>query len=245
MLVAITVALAALAVLAAIVIVAVGGGGELSTEHPDHPPLALPGRRPVGGTDVALLRLPLGLWGYHKQITDEALERFAYELTERDTRIAVLEQELAEARQGGHGGTRDRRPALPPARDMPIMGEDPLATRTDRPPDLQVPGGDPLATRTDQDYHEAPVTRGEPLTRRPTGTANTDGAAGYAERASGPAYAPPADPWKKLADHSDDEADDKMDDEAEDKPGDEAGHEADDRADDAEDRRPARKDDGE
>lgn len=99
LLVTITVALAALAVLAAIVVVAVGGGGELSAEHPDHPPLALPGRRSVGGTDAALLRLPMGLWGYHKQITDEALERFAHELTQRDTRIAVLEQELAEARQ--------------------------------------------------------------------------------------------------------------------------------------------------
>ena len=60
LLVGITVALAALAVLGAIVIVAVGGGGELSTEHPDHPPLALPARRPVAGTDAALLHLPLG-----------------------------------------------------------------------------------------------------------------------------------------------------------------------------------------
>lgn len=115
MLVTITVALAAVAVLAAIVVVAVGGGGELSAEHPDHPPLALPGRHAAGGTDAALLRLPLGLWGYHKQITDEALGRFAYELTERDTRIAVLEQELAEARQGLHrDDSPDRRPAASP-----------------------------------------------------------------------------------------------------------------------------------
>lgn len=155
MLVAITVALAALAVLAAIVIVAVGGGGELSAEHPDHPPLALPGGRSIGGTDVVLLRLPLGLWGYHKQITDQALERFAYELAERDTRIAVLEQELAEAREGNNPD-----PRLPAHGGMPIMGEDPQAMRTDRPPAM--PGaGDPLATRTDQGY-AAPVTREEP-----------------------------------------------------------------------------------
>ncbi|MDN3352690.1 hypothetical protein [Actinomadura sp. DC4] len=131
MLVTITVALAAVAVLAAIVVVAVGGGGELSAEHPDHPPLALPGRRAVGGTDAALLRLPLGLWGYHKQITDEALERFAYELTERDTRIAVLEQALAEARQGGPAQTDPR--ALPRGRyDGPVTREDAIVTRTDR-----------------------------------------------------------------------------------------------------------------
>ncbi len=123
MLVTITVALAAVAVLAAIVVVAVGGGGELAPEHPDHPPLALPGRRPVAGTDAALLHLPLGLWGYHKQITDQAMERFAQELTERDTRIAVLEQELAEARRRLAGDDRRR------------TGErSPLTTRTDEDP---------------------------------------------------------------------------------------------------------------
>ena len=121
MLVTITVALAALAVLAAIVVVAVGGGGELSAEHPDHPPLALPGRRSVGGTDAALLRLPMGVWGYHKQITDEALERFAHELTQRDTRIAVLEQELAEVRQRLYEPqeTAPWRPAIPSASPAP------------------------------------------------------------------------------------------------------------------------------
>ncbi len=142
MVVTITVVLAALAVLGAIVVVAVGGGGELSAEHPDHPPLSLPYRRPAGGTDAALLRLPLGVWGYHKQITDEALHRFAQELTERDTRIAVLEQELAEARERlgetAHPGGR-RALAAPATRTdgfsaQPALGSaDPLATRTDTP----------------------------------------------------------------------------------------------------------------
>jgi hypothetical protein len=178
LLVIITVALAAVAVLAAIVVVAVGGGGELSTEHPDHPPLALPGRRAIGGTDAALLRLPLGLWGYHKQITDEALERFAYELTERDTRIAVLEQELAEVRQGTDGGSWDRRRALPASRnDMPIMGEESFATRTDR----SLPAGreDPFVTRTD----------GIPTSEVP---------------AEAP-HAPPTDPWQTVTDRPADE----------------------------------------
>jgi hypothetical protein len=136
--VTITVALAAAAVVAAIVVVAMGGGGQLSAEHPDHPPLALPGQRAAGGTDAALLRLPLGLWGYHKQITDEALHRFAYELTERDTRIAVLEQALAEAREGRDGGTPRPRSALPTARtDVPV-------TRTEPRP---APGDESLVTR--------------------------------------------------------------------------------------------------
>jgi hypothetical protein len=198
LLVAITVALAALAVLAAIVIVAVGGGGELSAEHPDHPPLALPGRRAVGGTDAALLRLPLGLWGYHKQITDEALERFAYELTERDTRIAVLEQELAEARQGHGGAPHDRRRALPAApAGPPALGQDPMATLTDRPPGpAHGTGGDPLATRTDAEPEprDAPAGLGAP---------------GEDDPASGHAYAPPAGPRHAAADRSDAVANDE------------------------------------
>lgn len=162
LLVGITLLLAVVAVLAAIVVVAIGGGGELSVEHPDHPPLALPGRRPVAGTDAALLRLPLGLWGYHKQITDEALERFAYELTERDTRIAVLEQQLAEARQGagGHPRARAALPAAPP--DRHGAADDPLATRADRLFGGTPEGGDPLATRTDRPS-SPPVTHEETL----------------------------------------------------------------------------------
>jgi hypothetical protein len=149
LLVAITVAVAAVAVLAAIVVVAVGGGGELSVEHPDHPPLALPGRRPAAGTDVLLLRLPLGLWGYHKQITDEALDRFSHELTERDTRIAVLEQQLAEARQQLYGKSAEppNHRALPPP---PVTREEAVPALADQNRYGVPPGqGDPLATRTD------------------------------------------------------------------------------------------------
>jgi hypothetical protein len=163
LLVGITVLVAAIAVLGAIVVLAVGGGGQLSAEHPDHPPLALPGRRPIAGTDAALLRLPLGLWGYHKQITDEALERFAYELTERDTRIAVLEQELAEARQRYGGGTRER-PALPPAgTDPSLPAGDPLATRADRVFGALAEGGDPSATRTDRPEDRAAGNAADPV----------------------------------------------------------------------------------
>jgi hypothetical protein len=150
LLVAITVAVAAVAVLAAIVVVAVGGGGELSVEHPDHPPLTLPGRRPVAGTDALLLRLPLGLWGYHKQITDEALDRFSHELTERDTRIAVLEQQLAEARQRLYGevSAPPYRNALPPG--APVTREEAIPALTDPSRRGLPPGHDePHATRTD------------------------------------------------------------------------------------------------
>lgn len=95
----VAIALAALAVVVAVVMLAAGLGGELADTHPDHPPLPLPGNRPIAGTDAALLRLPLGVWGYHTRVTDEALRRLSYALTERDTRIAILEQQAAELRQ--------------------------------------------------------------------------------------------------------------------------------------------------
>jgi hypothetical protein len=99
LIVIVAIALAGLAVVVAVVMLASGMGGELADTHPDHPPLPLPGNRPIAGTDAALLRLPLGVWGYHTRVTDEALRRLSYALTERDTRIAILEQQAAELRQ--------------------------------------------------------------------------------------------------------------------------------------------------
>jgi hypothetical protein len=99
LLVIVAIGLAGLAVVVAVVMLASGMGGELAETHPDHPPLPLPSNRPIAGTDAALLRLPMGVWGYHTRITDEALRRLSYALTERDTRIAILEQQAAELRQ--------------------------------------------------------------------------------------------------------------------------------------------------
>lgn len=92
------IALAAVAVLAAVVVLAMGRGGELAEARPDRPPALLPWNRPVEGTDIALLRLPAGLWGYHIGTTDEVLTRLAHAVSERTTRIAVLEGQLAELR---------------------------------------------------------------------------------------------------------------------------------------------------
>ena len=51
-----------------------------------------------------LLRPPSALWGYNVQVTDEALNRIAQVITERDVEIAVLRQQLAELRSatGSH-----------------------------------------------------------------------------------------------------------------------------------------------
>ncbi|WP_283135571.1 hypothetical protein [Rhizohabitans arisaemae] len=87
-------AIAALAVLAAVVVVSLGHGGELTESTPDLPPLALP--ESPNAVDVVTLRLPVGLIGYHTQSVEETLRRVATAISERDTKIAVLEQQISE-----------------------------------------------------------------------------------------------------------------------------------------------------
>jgi hypothetical protein len=81
--------IAIIVVLAVVVFVAMGGGGELSAERSDHAPLDL---GPVSATDVVLLRPPTALWGYDQNATDEAMEQIAESIRERDIRIVALEQ---------------------------------------------------------------------------------------------------------------------------------------------------------
>jgi len=81
--------IAIIVVLAVVVYVAMGRGGELSAERNDYVPLDL---GPVSATDVVLLRPPTGLWGYNMQATDEAMEQVAESIRERDVRIVALEQ---------------------------------------------------------------------------------------------------------------------------------------------------------
>jgi hypothetical protein len=85
----VVIVIVALVVLAVVVYVATGRGGELSVENNDYAPLDL---GPVSATDVVLLRPPTALWGYSVQATDEALERIAESIRDRDVRIVALEQ---------------------------------------------------------------------------------------------------------------------------------------------------------
>jgi hypothetical protein len=77
------------AVVAGAVLIARGRGGELSVERNDYLELQL---GPVSATDIALLRPPMALWGYNMQATDEALDRIAASIRDRDVRIVALEQ---------------------------------------------------------------------------------------------------------------------------------------------------------
>jgi hypothetical protein len=121
--------LAALAVLAGIVIVASGRGGEMAYEHPDYPPLDL---GPVTAADVALLRPPSAAWGYNMRVTDEALAQIARAMSERDVRISALEQRVSDLHEELSRGL----PPGPRARHRAAGGED---TRPDFTTELPQP----------------------------------------------------------------------------------------------------------
>lgn len=93
-----------IAILAGVFAVATGRGGELAYEHADHAPLDL---GPVSATDVALLRPPTALWGYNMQVTDEALDRIARALRDRDIQIASLQRQVADLSHA-EGYTQDK-----------------------------------------------------------------------------------------------------------------------------------------
>ena len=82
---------AALAILAGVVVVAMGRGGEIARSRRD-----LPIRPPRirSARDVARLRLPIGLLGYQEQATDEALDAAARLIAEQEAEIARLREEV-------------------------------------------------------------------------------------------------------------------------------------------------------
>ncbi|MFF3335120.1 DivIVA domain-containing protein [Streptomyces sp. NPDC002888] len=91
----------ALAVVVAAVTLAVVGGGEGTGPLPEAAPQRLhdplPVDRPLNRADVDHLRFPLAVRGYRMDDVDDALNRLAAELAERDTRISDLESALAGA----------------------------------------------------------------------------------------------------------------------------------------------------
>lgn len=135
-------AIAALAILACVVLVSLGKGGELTEFPPDVPPLDLPEPGQLTAVDFMALQLPVNLVGYHTQSVDETLRRAASAISARDTRIAVLEQRVSEllssrlyARQevyaapSPNGGPRTDHEPEAPAVPLELREEgDPLPT---------------------------------------------------------------------------------------------------------------------
>ena len=101
--------IAAVAVLVGVFYAATGRGGELAYEQADHAPLDLGS---VSAADVAILRPPTALWGYNMQVTDEALERIARAMRDRDVTIAYLRQQLTGQGRGTAPGSET---PLPPS----------------------------------------------------------------------------------------------------------------------------------
>jgi hypothetical protein len=144
--------IAAVAVLVGVFYAATGRGGEL-----------------VSAADVAMLRPPTALWGYNMQVTDEALERIARAMRDRDVTIAYLRQQLA-----GQGS--DAAPA-PDAQLTPSTASQfSLASQTAPAPES------PAASQT------VPAPQGPP----PSAGA---GAGAGAEQLTGPKHARPRAPW--------------------------------------------------
>ena len=110
-------------------LVARGRGGELSVERGDYRELEL---GPVSATDIALLRPPMALWGYNMQATDEAMDRIAASIRDRDIRIVALEQLVtdlsrepaAQPLSSPYQTARHRRAPFDPAPPPPEQSHD-------------------------------------------------------------------------------------------------------------------------
>jgi hypothetical protein len=113
--------LAAVAILAGVVVVAMGRGGELALARPDS---AAYGRELVTPADLVGFRPPAALLGYSAAVTDEALQRIARVVAERDAELALLRHEVAvlRAREFQAGGA-----ARPPSYADPGTYADPSA----------------------------------------------------------------------------------------------------------------------
>ena len=83
--------LAVLAVLGAVAVVAAGRGTAMPDVDPDRAPLGVLPPDEVGPTEVERLRFSLAFRGYRMDEVDDVLDRLTAELSDRDARIADLE----------------------------------------------------------------------------------------------------------------------------------------------------------
>ena len=129
--------LAGAVILAGVVAVAMGHGGEMAEFPSDYVPPTLGDL--LTAADVAMLRPPSALWGYNAQVTDEALSRIAQIVTERDVEIAVLRQQLADLRWKAGGAPPPNGPAMTAPSASPAAAEPRLAEPTAAEPRLAEP----------------------------------------------------------------------------------------------------------
>ena len=129
---------AAVAILAGVVAVAMGSGGELAISRRDLP--VIPPRIRTA-SDVARLRLPLALFGYQAESADQVLDVLAGRLAEQDAEIARLREEVqgrGSERTRGASGAVPLDPAEPavvphPAPESPAAGSPAAGSPGTRP----------------------------------------------------------------------------------------------------------------
>lgn len=123
---------AAIAILAGVVVVAMGRGGEIARSHRDTP--VRPPRIRTAA-DVAMLRLPVGFFGYQEEATDAALDAAARLIAEQQAEIARLRAESWRLRPQPDPGA-DTRPANETRQDAMDGGA------AQRPPDAGSPAAE-------------------------------------------------------------------------------------------------------
>jgi hypothetical protein len=145
--------LVAVVILVGVFFVATGRGGELAYEHADHAPLDL---GPVSATDVVLLRPPTALWGYNMQVTDEALERIAQAIRDRDVTIAFLQRRLADLT--GQPAPTLPAPGLPASASASASGLEPAQPSLTHEPQhaRSADPGDPAGPQDPAELPEVP-----------------------------------------------------------------------------------------
>lgn len=94
-----------LAVLFVVAAVVAGRGGGMPEATRDGAEVGFPTDRPLRGEDLHALRFSMALRGYRMAEVDDALDRLAAELAQRDDRIAALEQRAGPAPEPRSGGS--------------------------------------------------------------------------------------------------------------------------------------------
>jgi hypothetical protein len=116
----------------------------------------------ISATDVALLRPPTALWGYNMQVTDEALDRIARSVRDRDIEIAFLRRKLADLGQ----------PIIDvPEIGQPVFWSSVTERATAEPPTAEIAAAEPATAEigpAEQTRVEATVAPGDvPATEEP------------------------------------------------------------------------------
>jgi hypothetical protein len=130
--VSVAIVFVAVVLLGAIVVVAMGRGGELSREAGDEPAAA----DFASWADVAGYRPPAALLGYHAGATERALQLISRSIAERDAEIAWLRGRLRDLQPEG---ARDHGQLLDPA--GPAGSTGPIAARVGQGTTAQVGQG--------------------------------------------------------------------------------------------------------